>query len=630
MALVTRWSTLGCACLLWIGGERVSSAAPTLEQALALKPVQDGVQFDSPEEKERADCTFKNEKIGKLPAWVVRDRSGQIMRVFVDTDGNKTVDQWRYFKDGIEVYRDIDSDANQTADQFRWLNTAGSRWGIDKNEDRIIDSWQQISAEEVTSEAIAAMAAGDAARFARLLPTAEEIDSLGLGEEKTDEVRQKVAKAVEQFKDIAKKQKIVGAQTEWVHFGGSLPSLVPAGTDGSTKDVLVYDNVVAMIETSGQPGQAPVGTIVRVGDSWRLIDAPQLAGESGANPSLFAFNPARNDTASEEGAEGQAEYERLAADLQKASEQVEQAGAGANAAKLRQQRSELFDKVIAAAPSPQDRGMWLRNLADTLMADAQTGNAPEGVEQLLALHAKLVEANDPETAAYVEFRRLTAKYNLDMQNPKANFATIQTTWLEDLRTFVEKNPESADAAEAMLQIALAEEFAGQEDEAKTWYGEIAKKFPESPAAAKARGATVRLDCIGKEIKLHGPSPDGKVVDLAQFRKKAVIIQYWATNCEPCIADFEQLRELQAKYQKKGLAIVGVSLDGNKKELDAFLKKNKLPWVQVYEPGGLDSRLANEMGILSLPTMILVDRQGKVVNRNVHIDELDKELKALLP
>jgi hypothetical protein len=74
----------------------------------------------------------------------------------------------------------------------------------------------------------------------------------------------------------------------------------------------------------------------------------------------------------------------------------------------------------------------------------------------------------------------------------------------------------------------------------------------------------------------------------------------------------------------------VNLDSAPAEATAYLRGNKsLPWSQVYEPGGLEGRLATEMGILTLPTMILVGRDGKVLNRNIHAGELDAELKKLL-
>jgi thiol-disulfide isomerase/thioredoxin len=109
----------------------------------------------------------------------------------------------------------------------------------------------------------------------------------------------------------------------------------------------------------------------------------------------------------------------------------------------------------------------------------------------------------------------------------------------------------------------------------------------------------------------------------------VLIQYWATWCQPCKADMLQLKDLQAKYGKAGFSVVGVNLDTDKQDLATFLKENPLPWAQIYEPGGLDSRLANELGILTLPTMILVDKKGNVVNRNIHVTQIENDLKQQL-
>ena len=65
------------------------------------------------------------------------------------------------------------------------------------------------------------------------------------------------------------------------------------------------------------------------------------------------------------------------------------------------------------------------------------------------------------------------------------------------------------------------------------------------------------------------------------------------------------------------------------DLNAYLTENPLPWAQIYEEGSLDSRPANALGILTVPTMILVDQQGKVVNRNIAVADLEPELKKLI-
>ena len=136
---------------------RRSAAKPTVAQALELRPIQTEVEYDRPDAAAAAKCTLKAEPVGKHTGWVVRDADGDLLRRFVDTNGDNKVDRWCYYKDGVEVYRDIDADFNGKADQYRWLGTAGTRWGIDATKTAPIDSWKAISAEEVSAEIVAAL-----------------------------------------------------------------------------------------------------------------------------------------------------------------------------------------------------------------------------------------------------------------------------------------------------------------------------------------------------------------------------------------------------------------------------------------------------------------------------------------
>ena len=175
---------------------------------------------------------------------------------------------------------------------------------------------------------------------------------------------------------------------------------------------------------------------------------------------------------------------------------------------------------------------------------------------------------------------------------------------------------------------MTQEFSGEEDEAKKWYGKVVADFPDSPQAKKAAGARTRLESVGKAIQLQGQSVAGPRIDLGEYAGKAVLIQYWATSSDTAKADMAAIKELVRKYGAD-FQVLGVSLDDRKPDLTAYLKENPLPWPQIYEEGALDGRLANEMGIITVPTMILIDKQGKVVRRAVEVAELDQELKKLL-
>ncbi|MCA9226534.1 MAG: TlpA family protein disulfide reductase, partial [Planctomycetales bacterium] len=154
-------------------------------------------------------------------------------------------------------------------------------------------------------------------------------------------------------------------------------------------------------------------------------------------------------------------------------------------------------------------------------------------------------------------------------------------------------------------------------------------FPDAVVAKKAAGAKRRLESVGQPLAFEGKTIDGKTLSLGSLRGNVVVLHYWATWCEPCKEDLKTLKEIQAKYAGKKFAPVGVSLDNAPGTLTEYLRANRISWPQLYEDGGLDSRLSNELGILSLPTMLLIDQSGRVVHRNLHISELENELKKLL-
>lgn len=624
-----RWALGLCTSLSLATASPLWAASPTAEQALKLAPVQGDrdVQFDRPDANAVANCTIKAEKIGEQTGWVVRSPEGQILRRFVDTNDDNVVDQWSYFKDGLEVYRDIDTDFDTKADEFRWLSTGGSRWGIDKDKDGKIDSWKSISPEEVSSEVVAALATADIERFSRLLLLPAELQELGLGEAKQQELEAKISAAKGSFQKLLKEQRTVTAKTQWIDFAAAAPGVVPAGTEGVGKDLTVYENVLAMIETSEKHGQIALGTLIRVGEVWRILDAPAVEDSADTVAGVFFKAPQANraDTAQNGGG----------ADVQKFIEQLEQLdkqlaeAAPEDAPKLNAKRIDLLKQVIAAAATVEDKAIWIKQMADTLGVAVQSGTYPDGIDELRKM---LTDLEGNPLKGYVTFRVISAEYNAALQQPNAQFEKVQAKWVEDLESFVKEFPSEQDSTpEALLQLGMNGEYGGDEASAIKWYKKLATDFAEAPSAKKALGAIARLESVGKPLPLKGRGMDGKAVDLTakEYKGRHVLIHYWASWCAPCVTEMAELKELQAKFGGKGFSLVGVNLDSRPEDAVAIVKNKKLAWPQIYEPGGLDSRPANEMGILNVPTMILLDPSGKVVNRDIHVTDLERELSSRL-
>jgi len=611
-----------------------SAASPSVEQALRLKPIQPDVDYSRPTAEEAARCRIEARKVDGRVGWIVEDSQGLLLRRFIDTDGDNVVDQWSYYRDGLEVYRDIDANQNGRADQYRWFHTGGSRWGLDENEDGEIDRWKNISAEEVTAEVVAALADHDAARFVRVLVAPGEIGSLGLGEARAEQLAKKVAAAAAGFAALAGRQTAVGEQSEWVQFSGGQPGVVPAGTDGLTRDLLVYENVVAIAASDGTHAELTIGTLVLTAGGWRVIDLPQV--ESGteavvAGSGFFFQTPVGDRAGLATGGAG-GDGQELISQLEQLDRSSEAATTPEQKAAYNARRADLLEKIAAAAASGSDRAMWLRQLADMVSAAVQAGEYPAGAQRLKGLVEKLeADPNDRELAAYVAFRQLAAEYGLKMQaagSDTEKLGQVQTEWLGAIEQYVKDYSGTPDTAEAMLQLGISEEFAGKEDAAEQWYARVVSELPDSAAARKAAGARARLESVGRQIAFSGRNLTGGTVDLAEYRGRVVLIQFWATWCDPCKRDLPVLKDLAGK-RGRDFAVIGVSLDNSRETLVEYLGQNRLPWPQIFEEGGLDSRPANQLGILTLPTMILVDQQGRVVNRNVQATELEDEVEKLL-
>ena len=155
LVLQRGWALTAAICGAVLALENVATAAqPTVEYALGLVPSQKNIECSRLTPEQAKGATIKMEKEGGATAWVVRDSRGEVLRAFADTNADRVVDRWSYYKDGVEVYRDIDSNHNSKADQARWFHSAGSRWGVDDDGNGSVDSWKVISAEETTAEIV--------------------------------------------------------------------------------------------------------------------------------------------------------------------------------------------------------------------------------------------------------------------------------------------------------------------------------------------------------------------------------------------------------------------------------------------------------------------------------------------
>ena len=606
-------------------------AAPTARETLSrFKPIQSGVDYDQPTAAQAAEAMIESIKVGDSVGYQVSSANGEILRQFMDTNGDQSVDRWSYFKSGVEVYRDIDLDYNGRAENFRWLGPAGIRWGVDSDDDRQIDSWKFISAQEVTQEFVAAAKSRDVARFARLFASDSELARSGFGGAKVASMKEARDDAVQAFAKAVTQKTLLPNGVQWVHFSG-MYGVLPQGV-GRSQDVFVYDNVIAIVEDGANHRQLVVGAMLESGKAWRLVQFPpalQDAEDSVAASGYFFNSPVVNaggvGVAPMQGVSEAAQ--KMLGELERIDRELAQAATPARIAELNDLRAAVLLRLVGAASTADDRSQWVRQFADTVSAAVQSGEFPAGMARLESVVAASADYGAADRA-YVKFRLLTAGYSKALSVPEADFDKVQEKWLADLSGFVNQFPASSDAPEALFQLGIAEEFAGNEAQAIKYYAEIGARYGDSPNAAKAEGARRRLELKGRPLALVAKTLDGKTLDTRSLEGKVVVLHYWASWSEPSVKDMSQLRDLQAKFGNR-LSLVGVNVDVDSADAQRVVQQNRYSWSHLYSKGGMESQLANQLGVVSVPMMIVVDATGKVVKTGVHSAELSGILNGLI-
>lgn len=154
---------------------------------------------------------------------------------------------------------------------------------------------------------------------------------------------------------------------------------------------------------------------------------------------------------------------------------------------------------------------------------------------------------------------------------------------------------------------------------------IARQLPYVEGVAR------RVHLPGNKIELEGTFLDGTPLDWESYRGKVVLVDFWATQCGPCIAEVPNVLANYEKYHDKGFDVLAISLDAERGDVETYMQQAGLPWSTLFhgEGDGWAHPMAEKYGISGIPTAILVDQMGNVVNMQARGPQLAEELRRLL-
>jgi thiol-disulfide isomerase/thioredoxin len=120
---------------------------------------------------------------------------------------------------------------------------------------------------------------------------------------------------------------------------------------------------------------------------------------------------------------------------------------------------------------------------------------------------------------------------------------------------------------------------------------------------------------------------GKTLNLAQYKGKVVLLDFWATWCGPCMMDMPAVQAVYKKYKSQGFDIIGISSDETKADLQSVVKARGLGWRQVFD--GTEGPVNAAYKVVAIPTSFLIGRDGKIAAINLRGHELEPAIKKAL-
>lgn len=122
---------------------------------------------------------------------------------------------------------------------------------------------------------------------------------------------------------------------------------------------------------------------------------------------------------------------------------------------------------------------------------------------------------------------------------------------------------------------------------------------------------------------------GKIIKLSDFRGSYVLVDFWASWCGPCRKENPNLVNAYNQYHSKGFNIIGLSLDDKKAPWLKAIEQDSLTWTHVSDLKGWKNAVAVAYGVNVVPTSFLIDKEGKIIAKNLRGEALEAKLSELL-
>ncbi len=187
-----------------------------------------------------------------------------------------------------------------------------------------------------------------------------------------------------------------------------------------------------------------------------------------------------------------------------------------------------------------------------------------------------------------------------------------------------------DTIDLAVGLSTQAQLAGDYATARDVYDKLSTGLFLNPAVREFADNRIRkLELARKPApEISVEDLDGKKVAPTELAGKVVLVDFWGTNCPPCIIEFPSLKKLHADFNPRGFEIIGISLDEDRATVEEFQKQTKLSWRLALSSSDHDAT-RRRYEAAKIPSTYLLDQQGKLVGVDLQGRDLRQAVERLL-
>ncbi len=285
-------------------------------------------------------------------------------------------------------------------------------------------------------------------------------------------------------------------------------------------------------------------------------------------------------------------------------------------------------QCLRAAPSsPSSKG------SSDASGKADPYALPDGdSKQLLAFLQKIAKQRPKNSEAQTKRREAVVGAAEKILEGKPDAAELRKL-VEEAAKYIRTGPIQPDDAKLATRLGEYIEQSGEIKlaiETYECFGRLFAAQADTKDTGKQLLDTARnVRLLKTPFQLEGRLLTGANLNWAGYRGKVVLVDFWATYCQPCMKAMPNIKENYAKYHDRGFEVVGISIDKIPRDkVAAVVMKEQIPWA-ICRDADSPSSMAQYYGVTGIPTFYLIGRDGKVASLNARGANLGPEIEKAL-